>query len=66
MVQSSRLGAHSISPAALATLGVTGSNKALSMSTLGLFGSGGPTPPPPKPVHVINGQSMIVTVGRMM
>ena len=59
-----RLGAHSISPAALATLGVTGSNKALSMSTLGLFGS--TSPPPHEAVHVINGQSMIMTVGRMM
>ena len=64
MDQLNRLGAHSISPAALATLGVTSSNKSLSMSTLGLFGS--TSPPPPKPVHVINGQSMIMTIGRMM
>ena len=66
MVQSSRLGAHSISPATLATLGVTGSNKALSMSTLGLFGSAGPVPPPGPGVHIVNPSLMLSTIGKLL
>ena len=65
MVQSSRLGAHSISPATLATLGVTGSNKALSMSTLGLFGSESPVPPGPG-IHIVNPSLMLVTIGKLL
>lgn len=53
---------------ALATLGVTGSNKALSMASLGIFGGVAP-PPPPTPTpsgSVVNMSPMLLTVGKLM
>ena len=60
----SRLGSAKDDSVALATVGVIADNKAASMASLGLFGAANPTPP--TPVHIINGQAMMVTVGRMM
>ena len=65
MAQLNRLDSPNDNAIALATLGVIASNKALSMASLGLFGSASPIPPPP-PSHTLSPRSMLLGIGRLM